>query len=57
MTSQEVLTPMGEMLAELPVDVVIGKMASIFQVGKDSIWKIGLFMFRRVYMRVQMGQK
>ena len=33
---EEQLTPLGEMLAQLPVDVVIGKMlimASLFQVG------------------------
>jgi HrpA-like RNA helicase len=35
LTPEEKLTPLGEMLAELPVDVVIGKMlimASVFEV-------------------------
>ena len=36
----EVLTPLGEMLAQLPVDVVVGKMlimASLFDVSKHLI--------------------
>lgn len=35
----EVLTPLGEMLAQLPVDVVVGKMlimASLFDVSKHK---------------------
>ena len=48
LTEEESLTPVGHMLSQLPVDVVIGKMlimASVFQVSKHcQKFAVALFL-------------